>query len=193
MNDLTIALAEFCRRLASANIPYLVGGSVAAGMWGHPRQTNDVDVEVWIDTDSATRFLAAFEERYVVFKDAFRAAIFGSEPFASFQVLDTELVLKFDCFVQGKSPMDAEAHGLARTLDVGGTAVRFACPEHILIQKLRWYELGHRSSERQWRDIQGIVRVTTDIDWELVERWANTCGVSEVLGLLRGSGNDSEG
>jgi len=149
-----------------------------------------VDVEVWVDTTSAARFRGAFEERYVISDDEFRSAVSGTETFASFQVLDTDSVTKFDCFVQGRSPIDAEAHQLAQLVDLDGATIRFARAEHILVQKLRWYELGHRASERQWRDIEGIVRVTTDVDWALVERWVNACGVSEVLGLVRARGDD---
>jgi hypothetical protein len=32
-------------------------------------------------------------------------------------------------------------------------------PEDILLQKLRWYREGGEVSDRQWRDILGIVRV----------------------------------
>ena len=32
-------------------------------------------------------------------------------------------------------------------------------PEDILLQKLRWYRLGGEVSDRQWRDVLGIVGV----------------------------------
>ncbi len=34
-----------------------------------------------------------------------------------------------------------------------------ASAEDTILEKLRWYELGNRVSERQWRDVQGILRV----------------------------------
>jgi len=32
-------------------------------------------------------------------------------------------------------------------------------PEDILLQKLRWFRLGREVSDRQWRDVVGIVLV----------------------------------
>lgn len=48
MMSLEEAITIFCERLRGCSIPYVIGGSLASGIWGEPRQTHDVDVEVWI-------------------------------------------------------------------------------------------------------------------------------------------------
>ena len=49
----------------SAKTPPEFGTSLSdrwlTGMWGEPRQTNDVDVEIWLDSTGSVAFLSAFE------------------------------------------------------------------------------------------------------------------------------------
>ena len=68
--------------------------------------------------------------------------------------------LKVDLFVAGGTPLDAQQLARRQAVDVGhGRTLYVHPPEDILLQKLRWYAMGGRSSDRQWRDIQGIIRV----------------------------------
>jgi hypothetical protein len=49
--------------------------------------------------------------------------------------------------------------------------------ENILPQKLRWYRLGGETSERQWRDVIGIVRVQAGwLDASYLKRGAGSRG-----------------
>ena len=55
-------------------------------------------------------------------------------------------------------------------------------PEDILLQKLRWYRLSDEISERQWRDVRGIVLVQSgDLDRDYLFRSAEVLGVSDLL------------
>ena len=68
--------------------------------------------------------------------------------------------LKVDLFMAGGTPLDTQQLARRRSVDVGGgRMLPVHPPEDILLQKLRWYQMGGRSSDRQWRDIQGIIRV----------------------------------
>ena len=100
------------------------------------------------------------------------------------QVLDSVTVLKFDCFIQPAGAVPLEMLQESKVLPFGDSEIRVACAEDILIQKLRWFELTHRTSERQWRDIQGIIRVTADLRWDLINRWAEHYG---VVNLAKGA------
>jgi hypothetical protein len=55
-------------------------------------------------------------------------------------------------------------------------------PEDILLQKLRWFRKGGEISDRQWRDIVGIVRVQRErLDREYLQRNAPVLGVGDLL------------
>jgi hypothetical protein len=55
-------------------------------------------------------------------------------------------------------------------------------PEDILLQKLRWYRKGGEVSDRQWRDILGIIRVQgSHLDRAYLTENAPVLGVADLL------------
>lgn len=60
---MTPSAPELARRLADqlegAGIPYGVGGALALGVWGFPRATKDVDVDVFLDPTQLEPLFAA--------------------------------------------------------------------------------------------------------------------------------------
>ena len=55
-------------------------------------------------------------------------------------------------------------------------------PEDILLQKLRWFKLGGEVSDRQWRDVLGIIRVQGErLDRGYLERNAPVLDVGDLL------------
>ena len=61
--------------LEQAGIPYMLTGSMALNVYGHPRATNDFDIVIEIETRDENRLLALFEENYYVSRDAIRQAL----------------------------------------------------------------------------------------------------------------------
>jgi hypothetical protein len=55
-------------------------------------------------------------------------------------------------------------------------------PEDILLQKLRWYRMGNHVSERQWRDVLSILRISgATLDRQYLHEGASTFGVTDLL------------
>ena len=183
---LSEVITDFCERLAHAELRYLIGGSVASGVWGEPRQTNDVDLEIWLNHANKARFLEACQPPYYASAKEVDESIDLRHEYRIVQVLQMDEVLKFDCFLQGLSPIDEDAYAHAVMTELeAGHPIRVACAEHILVQKLRWYEAGNRVSERQWRDILSVARVTAALNWELVGQWCGLLGLEDTLAELR--------
>jgi hypothetical protein len=184
-------IVDFCSRLDSAGVPYLIGGSVASGIWGEPRQTNDVDIEIWLTSENIEPFLSMLRDDYLVSESEAHAALKSSEEYPSIQALNVEEAFKFDCFVERDTAANTEALAQVEKVEVEpGIFLNFACAERILIQKLRWYKLGNRVSERQWRDLRSIAKKTLNLDWLLVAKWAVVYGVVDVLDELRSHLNE---
>ena len=63
----------------------------------------------------------------------------------------------------------SSAHGIARA-SLDADIVAALEPEHVepfaVLAKLEWFRVGGETSERQWWDIVGILKVTQDADRE---------------------------
>ncbi len=68
------------------------------------------------------------------------------------------------------------------TEPIAVTAADVASAEDTVLAKLEWYRKGNDTSDRQWRDILGIVAVQGDrLDRAYLKRWARELGVGELL------------
>lgn len=55
-------------------------------------------------------------------------------------------------------------------------------PEDVLLQKLAWYRLGGEQSDRQWRDICAILRMSrASLDQGYLEEVARGTGLAGLL------------
>jgi hypothetical protein len=71
------------------------------------------------------------------------------------------------------------------TIEEGSTWYMHS-PEDILLQKLLWYRKGGESSERQWRDVLGILLVRGDsLDRAYVDDTAATLHLTDLLERAR--------
>lgn len=70
--------------------------------------------------------------------------------------------------------------------------------EDTVLAKLRWYAAGGGISDRQWRDVQAVIRVNADaLDMLYLQQWATNLGLDGLLvAVLRGerpAQKDAEG
>jgi hypothetical protein len=60
--------------------------------------------------------------------------------------------------------------------------VRFSSPEDIILHKLSWFRLGGEQSERQWKDILGVLNIQRDsLDYDYMHSWAKRKDVDDLL------------
>ena len=168
------------RALEDIGIVHTIGGSLAASVAGEPRSTIDIDVVAAIEEFHVDQLVGLLRHAFYVDEASLRRAI---RERSSTNLIHQATQLKVDLFVAGGTPLDTQQLARRRLVDVGGGRILpFHPPEDILLQKLRWYQMGGRSSDRQWRDIQGIIRVQgTSLDRTYLRENAPAFGIEKLL------------
>jgi hypothetical protein len=177
--DITLRVVAI---LDDLGIPYVLGGSLASSLLGEPRATADVDMAIRISASQLTPLLTALESDFYVSEDAARDAI---ERSASFNLIHLESVLKVDLFVLGDNLLDRrqlERRERVQVRDHPPCELWIGSAEDQILRKLTWYEAGGRVSDRQWRDVLGIIEVQRErLDMDSRRALANEVGLDELL------------
>lgn len=169
--------------LERARVRYTIGGSFASSFAGEPRASLDADIVVEMDRDQVAPFVVALGTTFYADEDALRRAVMSS---SSTNVIHQASGVKVDLFVASSA---LERQQLARrrpvTVDVGRIWYVHS-PEDILLQKLLWYRRGGESSDRQWRDILGILLVRGEtLDRAYVDDTAVKLHLNDLLERAR--------
>ncbi len=180
---IALALTEVFARLGVAS---LIGGSLASSVHGEPRSTNDVDFLADLRSHSVSPFVAAIEAAYYVSEDAVRDAVRSQ---GSFNVIHLNTAMKVDVFIAGDDPFNRERleHRTVVPLSIEPPASLFMdTAEHSILRKLEWFRRGGEQSERQWRDVLGMLRVQGErLDQARLDRWAAYLRVPDLLQRAR--------
>jgi hypothetical protein len=61
-------------------------------------------------------------------------------------------------------------------------SAKFASPEDTVLAKLEWYRMGGEVSDRQWRDIVGVLKTRAgELDLEYLRKGAAELHVNDLL------------
>jgi len=168
--------------LEELGVRYAIGGSLAAAVHGFSRATMDADVVAELGQEHIAAFIRAIGDDFYVDETAVREAV-GSH--GSFNLIHLETMFKVDIFVAKPRAFDrSELARRERHLieEGGGRYVFVVSAEDVILAKLEWYRLGGGVSERQWRDLLGVITVQGDrLDRAYMREMAP---VLEVAGLL---------
>jgi hypothetical protein len=169
--------------LESLALPYLVGGSMASIVYGEARMTNDLDLVVGLSEAHVSDFVAAFQDEFYVDEMAVRRAV---RERSSFNLIHLATMFKVDVFIHRaddwahEQMQRAEARALLAGDDT--TIRKVASAETMVLQKLLWFRKGGEVSDRQWRDVQGMLKVqAVRIDVEYLRQWAAKLQISDLL------------
>lgn len=166
--------------LNSLGIISTIGGSIASSFAGEPRSTIDIDIVAAIEGRHVLALCQALSPAFYVDAGALDRAVSTR---GSVNLIHQATMLKVDIFVAGGTPLDRQQLARRRPVEVRpGEVLHVHPPEDILLQKLRWFRLGGEVSDRQWRDVLGIVRVqAARLDVDYLRTHAPSIGVDDLL------------
>ena len=160
---------------------YFVGGSVASSLQGDPRSTNDIDFVVSLPVLRVDAFGEALGPDFEMDREMLRDALRRASCANGFYL---PLLTKIDLFGLGRAPFDLSEFSRKSPVVVGegGEALVVKSAEDSVLRKLLWFRQGGEVSERQWRDVIAIVRVSGPrLDRGYLEEWARTLGCEDLL------------
>ncbi len=176
------AIVGFAAALRQLGIEYYIGGSVASSTHGHWRSTADIDIIANVHLKHVAELVNLLQDAYYIDDGMIRDAVQRQE---SFNVIHLETMYKLDVFAPKNREFDQIAWSrrvLARPFEDHQEQYPVASPEDTILTKLEWYRAGGETSERQWRDVVGVMQVQLhQLDQAYLERWAAELGVSDLL------------
>lgn len=81
----------------------------------------------------------------------------------SFNTIDLESSMKADFFVAEEAEFVEQAFAHRRRVDLPRYGVLFVyASEDLIVRKLLWFRMGGEVSERQWRDVAGLLTLNRE-------------------------------
>jgi hypothetical protein len=147
-------------------IPYMLSGSIALGLYTVPRMTRDIDFIIHLEAKNVDFFINSFKEGFYCDRDAVKEAIDG--PVKMFNIIDHATYYKADFVVLKDDPFRQEEFKRRSKVEYFGKTVYVVSPEDLLISKLIWIQ--DFQSAVQIEDIKSLVVLDT-LDWEYISKW----------------------
>jgi hypothetical protein len=182
LNELFPALAPVVSAFDKLGILYYIGGSISSSIHGIPRTTMDIDIIADIKPEHVEVLYLSLEPGYYIDKDMIREAL---RHHSSFNIIHFDSMMKIDIFVLKNREFDREAFKRKKldVQDIEGSKFEYfiSSPEDIILSKLEWFRMGGEVSERQWRDIIGVLKVQeNNLDIEYLEKWIDRLHLSDL-------------
>lgn len=168
--------------LEKLGIPYLIGGSLASALYGMVRTTQDSDIVAEMRPEHIHLFVSALEDEFYIDKEMIAESVQRN---SSFNIIHRETMFKVDVFVPHPRPFlqSQLARAQKQTFSFETeVSAKFASPEDTILSKLEWYRMGGEVSDRQWRDILGVLKTREgELELGYMLRWAQELKVLDLL------------
>lgn len=168
--------------LEQFEIPYAVGGSLASSLHGVMRSTLDADILADMRLEHIPALVGALSKEFYADDEMMKDAINHR---SSFNLIHYETAFKVDIFIRKLRSFD-QIQLARRKRSVIATdpeeSVYVVSPEDIVLAKLEWYRMGGEVSDRQWRDILGVLKTRAgELDLGYLREWAAELKVPDLL------------
>lgn len=178
MSDPRSVFVAAIRSAEDGGFPYMLYGGVAAGIWGEPRYTEDVDFVLFIPERNAYKFLRiAARHGFFVDEDLAIQQIQVSG-WARLPLGDAKSPWHLDMTL-GDSPFDRAALKRRRRVPIYDLQVWVASPEDLVLYKL----ISGR--DRDLMDVRAVVKRQKALDAAHLRKWADWWEKEGVKGIRK--------
>jgi hypothetical protein len=167
--------------LERLEVRFHLGGSLSSSLHGFPRATLDADLVADLAPGLGRALCTELGKEFYADEPAIEEAIRERR---SFNVIHLQTMFKVDVFLVKDTPFDRESFRRARAEPVGpeGKALLVSTPEDTVLHKLLWFQKGGETSDRQWGDLVGVLKVQgRRVDAAYLRRWASVLGLEDLL------------
>ena len=181
------AFTRLLEILDRSEIQYSVGGSVASSTHGVPRATMDVDLVAEISPGQVDELVALLHAEFYADATMIREALARGR---SFNLIHYGTAYKFDVFTLRDDEYSRTEFGRRVFMEIQNFGTEpiecaVATAEDTILRKLEWYRAGGETSERQWSDVRGVVKISgARLDLDYLRHWAPFLKVDDLLDRL---------
>lgn len=146
-------------------VPYMLSGSFAMGIYTIPRSTKDIDFVVYLQHKDIEGLIKHFDGPYYCSKDAVTDAV---ERQSLFNIIDHASGYKADFVIRKDDEYRLTEFERKQKVDFYGTTVFVVSPEDLLISKLLWIQSWQAAV--QMEDIKNLSLLPT-LQMDYINHW----------------------
>ena len=176
MNEELEILFEAADRFEKMGLAYMVTGSIAMAFYATPSLTRNIDIVINLSGADADDFCTAFEEDYILDKDAVRQSILQQ---SMFNIINQRTLIKIDLIIRKNEEYRLLEFARRKLIEIQGKSLWVVAPEDLILSKLCWAKAS--DSELQLRDVKLLLQSVDDLDSEYLRDWATKLGVDQLL------------
>jgi hypothetical protein len=151
--------------LDESNIPYMLSGSVAMGVYIVPRATRDFDFVIYLQPKDIENFVSNFQDGYYCNADSVKDAV---RRHSLFNIIDHSSGYKAD-FVILKNEVYRQLEFSRRVkMEYFDKIIYLVSVEDLMLSKIIWIQ--ELQSAIQMEDIKNLSQLNT-LDWNYINEW----------------------
>ncbi len=192
MTENILPYSDFVKLVLSAldasEIPYMVGGAVAAWAWGEPRATRDLDIVIQVPVEQVEKLSEELATRdMLVPADIILNNLMDDRADIPLNAIHIHSGYKADIYLLRKGDeLREEAFRRRKLVDLGPELgkVYLHSPEDLILYKMWYYGLSQQT--KHLRDITAILLTLRDkLDDSYIRNWAEKKGLSTLWEEIR--------
>lgn len=167
-------LRNIVTKLESAEMDYMLTGSVALNYYAQPRMTRDIDIVVAFYLRDVERIEGVLGDDYYVSPDAARQAVLNQ---SSFNAIHQTTLTKVDFMIRKRDEYRQHEFSRRRRIEVEDFELWVVSKEDLILSKMDWAR--DSQSEKQLSDVENLIASGCDQDY--LTKWSAELNLTDML------------